>query len=74
LAKPAVDGLQKDLEARGVSLVRLNVRDTVGAQLARGYGVQGVPTLAVFDGAGDIVLSQLGFVDPDAALSVIDSF
>ena len=74
MAKPAVDGLQKDLETRGFELVRLNVRDTVGAQLARGYGVQGVPTLAVFDGAGDIVLSQVGHVNPDEALLIIDSF
>ncbi|MFO7697185.1 MAG: hypothetical protein R6X16_08515 [Anaerolineae bacterium] len=74
MAKPAVDGLQKDLEARGLTLIRLNVRDTVGAQLARGYGVQGVPTLAVFDGAGDIALSQLGHVNPGEALLAIDSF
>ena len=74
MAKPAVDGLHKDLETRGIELLRLNVRDSVGAQVARAYGVQGVPTLAVFDGAGDIVLSQSGFVNPDQVLLTIDSF
>ena len=74
MAKPAVDGLQRDLKARGIDLVRLNVNEQVGSQVALGYGVRGVPTLVVFDGAGAIALTQVGHVDADQALLVTDSF
>lgn len=73
MAKPAVDGLQKDLEARGLSLVRLSISDAVGLQVAQGFGVRGVPTLVVFDGSGDIGLRQIGHINADEAMAYMSS-
>jgi thioredoxin-related protein len=73
LAKPAVDGLQRDLEAQGLTLIRLNVGAHVGAQLARQYAVRGVPTLLVFDGSGEVAVRQIGRIVPAEALAFIES-
>jgi thioredoxin-related protein len=54
-------------------MVRLSVGDQIGAQLAQSYGVRGVPSLMLFDGAGEIGLRQVGHVDPDDVLAYIDS-
>ena len=47
-------------------MLRLSVLDDVGGQLAMRYGVRGVPTFVLLDGAGDVVLSQGGMPDRDA--------
>ena len=49
-----MDGLERDLEERA-QVVRLNVMDDVGGQLAIRYMVRGVPTLLVLDGDGGVV-------------------
>ena len=53
MAKPIVDGLERDLEDRA-QVIRLNVLDGVGSQLAQRYAVRGVPTTLVFDGQGNV--------------------
>ncbi len=73
MAKPAVDGLQEELASRELQLIRLSIGDTVGLQVAQGLGVRGVPTLVVFDGAGDVGLRQIGHVDADEVLAYIGS-
>lgn len=73
MAKPAVDGLQQELSTRGLQLIRLSISDSVGLQVAQGLGVRGVPTLVVFDGAGDIGLRQIGHVNADEVLAYIGS-
>lgn len=60
-----MDGLERDLEGHA-QVLRLSVLDDVGGQLAMRYGVRGVPTFVLLDGAGDIVLSQGGMPDRDA--------
>jgi thioredoxin-related protein len=60
-----VDGLERDLEGQA-QVLRLSVLDDVGGQLAMRYGVRGVPTFVLLDGAGDVVLSQGGMPDRDA--------
>jgi thioredoxin-related protein len=62
LAKPVVDGLARTLEGQ-VQVLRLSVTDDVGGELAMRYGVRGVPTFVLFDGAGEAVLKQVGMPD-----------
>ena len=49
-----MDGLERDLEKQA-QVVRLNVMDDVGGELAVRYMVRGVPTLLVLDGDGRVV-------------------
>ena len=60
-----MDGLERDLEGQA-QVLRLSVLDDVGGQLAMRYGVRGVPTFVLLDGAGDVVLAQGGMPDRDA--------
>jgi hypothetical protein len=59
LAKPVVDGLERELEGQA-QVLRLNVMDGVGGQLALRYGARGVPTVLVLDGAGEVVYAKTG--------------
>jgi thioredoxin-related protein len=62
LAKPVVDGLAQTLEGQA-QVLRLSVTDDVGGELAMRYGVRGVPTFVLLDGAGEVVLKQVGMPD-----------
>ena len=46
-----------------VQVLRLSVTDDVGGELALRYGVRGVPTFVLLDGAGEVVLKQVGMPD-----------
>jgi thioredoxin-related protein len=59
LAKPVVDGIERELEGEA-QVVRLNVMDGVGGQLALRYGARGVPTIVVLDGEGNVVYAKTG--------------
>ena len=59
MAKPVVDGLERDLEGK-VQVVRLSVMDRVGGQLAVRYGARGVPTMVLLDGDGQVVYARTG--------------
>lgn len=59
MAKPVVDGIERELGDKA-QVLRLNVMDGVGGQLAARYGVRGVPTLVVLDGAGNVVYVKTG--------------
>jgi hypothetical protein len=59
LAKPIVDGLERELKGQA-QVLRLSVTDDVGAQVAARYNVRGVPTFVLLDGAGSTVLTQVG--------------
>jgi thioredoxin-related protein len=60
-----VDGLERDLEGQA-RVLRLSVLDDVGGQLAMRYGVRGVPTFVLLDGAGEVVLVQGGMPNKEA--------
>ena len=62
MAKPIVDGIEKDLEGRA-TIVRLGVTSELGLQAARRYGVRGVPTVVIFDAEGEIVDQSIGIPD-----------
>ena len=71
MAKPVVDGLERALAPQGVEVIRLSVTSRVGATLAGRYGVRGIPTLILFDGAGDPVLIQVGRLKKDSVLQMV---
>ena len=63
MAKPTVDGLERDLDGKA-AVLRLDVRSPVGREAAARFGVRAVPTLVVVDGQGQVVLSQVGRLHP----------
>ena len=59
MAKPIVNGIEKDLEGRA-KVVRVNLLSKLGRELARAYGVTAIPAMIVFDGAGRMHYSHQG--------------
>ena len=70
LAKPVVDGLERDLQGQA-QVLRVGVMDDVGGTLALRYGVRGVPTLVVLNGAGEVVLKQTGMLDRAEVMAAV---
>ena len=62
MAKPIVDGIAKDLHDR-IEVIRLDVWSDIGRAAAQRYGVRGIPTLLVLDGAGQVQDVQVGVPD-----------
>jgi len=54
-----VDGIERTVDDQA-DVLRLNVTDGVGRELAIRYGVSRVPTLVLLDGSGNTVLRQSG--------------
>jgi thioredoxin-related protein len=71
VAKPIVDGIERDLEGRA-QVIRLSVISEVGSQVARRYGVRGVPTLIVFDGEGNLVDQIIGVPSRDTIVERVN--
>jgi len=71
VAKPIVDGLEKDLAGKA-QVHRFDVLSRIGRQAAVHYGVRGTPTLLVVDGNGQSVLSQVGIIRPGAVRDKVD--
>jgi hypothetical protein len=53
MAKPIVNGIEKDLQGRA-KVIRLNLLSSLGREVARSYGVTAVPATIIFDGAGTL--------------------
>ncbi len=70
MAKPIVDGIERDLEGQA-SVVRLSVLSNVGAQAAQRYSVRSVPTLLVFDAQGRLVEQRAGLPDRGRIVSSV---
>jgi thioredoxin-related protein len=60
LAKPIVDGLERELGDH-VQVLRLDIRSLVGRAAARNYAVRAVLTFVLFDAGGEMVYYQMGF-------------
>lgn len=71
MAKPVVDGIERSLAGSGTRVARLSAMSREGAALAGRYGVRGLPTLIVFDGQGQPVLTEVGRLRRDAVLDAI---
>ena len=51
MAKPIVNGIEKDVEGRA-KVIRVNMLSKLGREIARSCDVKAVPTTIIFDGAG----------------------
>jgi len=71
VAKPIVDGLEKDLKGKA-DVIRLNAMTSIGRQAAAHFGARGLPTLVLVDGNGEVVLTQVGIVRPGAVLEQVE--
>ena len=71
MAKPVVDGIERELEGKA-QVVRLNVMDSVGGQLALRYGARGVPTMVVLDSAGEVVYVKIGSPNRGEILAAVE--
>jgi len=66
-----VDRLEEELEGRA-EVLRVNMMTRVGVDLARRYGVRGVPTLLIFDGAGQVVYSSVGMPNREEVTTTVE--
>jgi hypothetical protein len=71
LAKPVVDRLERELEGQS-QVLRLSVMDSVGGKLALRYGVRGVPTFVLLNGADEVVLTQVGMPDRGEIVNAVE--
>jgi hypothetical protein len=62
VAKPIVDGIEKDLKGKA-DVVRLNMVTRVGREIASRYGVPVVPTILILDCDGKVTYRQSGMPD-----------
>lgn len=70
MAKPVVDGIEKDLAGRA-QVLRVGVGDEVGLQLAQRYGVHSLPTLIVLDGEGRAYKKMIGIPNRAEVVQVV---
>jgi thiol-disulfide isomerase/thioredoxin len=59
VAKPIVDGIEKDLKGKA-EVVRLNLLSKVGREAASRYGIRGVPTILILDPDGEVIYRHTG--------------
>ena len=71
MAKPIVDGLEKELEGKA-DVIRLNAMTSIGRQAAAHFGVRGLPTLVLVDGNGEVVLTQVGIIRSGAVQEQVE--
>jgi thioredoxin-related protein len=67
--KPAVDGLEEELNnqvsiGKPIHIIRLNIQETVGRELAPVYGFEFTPTFIFFDAQGNEVWRTVGSFNP----------
>ena len=59
MAKPVVDGLERDLGAR-MRVAHIDVESDDGRRLASRHRIRGVPAFLLFDTRGEVILRQVG--------------
>lgn len=70
MAKPVVDGIERQLEGQA-QVIRVNALGELGREGAMRFDVRAVPTLIVFDGCGQIVDRQIGFVNAGRVVEAV---
>ncbi len=63
MIKPVVDGLEQELGDK-IHIIRLNIQEEVGRELAPLYGFEFTPTFIYFDENGNELWRQVGEFDP----------
>ena len=66
-----MDGLESELGSK-LRVIRLNVQDTVGRQLAPVYNFEYTPTFIFFDAQGHEVWRSIGEIDPARVRASLD--
>lgn len=61
-AKPIVDGLEAQYAGQ-LTVLRVNVQDRAGKELAKEYAVLGTPTFVFFDAQGNELWRRVGSID-----------
>lgn len=61
--KPVVDGLEEELGDE-IYIIRLNIQESVGRELAPVYGFEFTPTFIFFDAQGNELWRSVGELDP----------
>ena len=62
VAKPIVNGIEKDLQGQA-EVIRLNMLSKLGREIAARYGVNAAPTTIVLDSSGESVYQHAGMPD-----------
>ena len=62
--KPIVDGLEAELGDR-IVVIRINIQQAIGRDLAPVYGIEFAPTFIFFDAQGSESWRQIGGLDID---------
>jgi thioredoxin-related protein len=62
--KPIVDGIENEFAGR-LLVIRLNIQESVGRELAPVYGFEFTPTFIFFDAQGNELWRSVGDLDPD---------
>ena len=70
--KPVVDGLERELGER-LLVIRLNIQEQVGRELAPVYGFDFTPTFIYFDESGGERWRQVGDLNPQQVRDSLNS-
>ena len=70
--KPVVDRLENDMDGK-LEIIRVNIQDSVGRELARNFGFEYTPTFIFFDGNGNELWRQVGGLDTERVRSSLSS-
>ena len=62
--KPIVDGIEQEYSGR-LLVIRLNIQEQVGRELAPVFGFEYTPTFIFFDAQGNELWRSVGSLDPD---------
>jgi len=62
VAKPIVDGIEKDLKGKA-EVVRLDISSRVGREVASRYGVAALPTILILDNDSKVIYRHVGMPD-----------
>ena len=63
VAKPIVDGIEAQYAGR-LLVLRVDMQDAAGKELASEYNARVTPTFIFFDGTGSEVWRSMGTIDP----------
>ena len=55
-----------------MTVLRLNVTDSVGGVLAGRYQVRGVPTFVLLDGEGEAIQVHIGRIDREMVVEAVE--
>lgn len=70
--RPVVDGVEQEY-GEELKVIRLNIQDPVGRQVADAYGFQFTPTFVLLDPAGTELWRSVFTLDPEAVRASLGS-